>query len=443
MKRKSIDIKNVEKSSYNFKLSEVYNFDTGKIEAADYWLSQSEETVHRFRYSLEEGTKNYGCPVCKNRVIIKKSKLSNFFFSHTKLKEGQQCFLVDNSDYEGRRIQEYNYRKESQEHILLKETIAYHLRNTKGVKFNSVKVEKVIKGQAVPKTWKKPDVQFVTEKGKRFAVEIQLSNTWLNDIVKRDMFYKEEGVSILWIFKSWESYGYEKTTKKDIAFNNEHMNVFVFDKDAAWYSDRYKNLHLKCYFKKPEKTGPDSYTVKWDDKIVSLKDFKFDKKSHKPYVIDSFKLIDEANEWSEEQKELIKTKREKYLQELFESQEKKRKKRYEEQQQAIADKWIKKEEVWLSEAKEQAKPMVKIVGKVDNVHLFCVHLPTQKKYKILYKKQNKQGTWYHTDDGNWLFSKDCMLIDYSKYSSNDYLEPEPYFDEAESILLSIDKGIYF
>ena len=307
----NVDIKKEEKYSYKFKMSEIFNFDTGKTESADYFLSQDEGTKFRLRTSLRNGKKRYGCPVCKSKVILKRSNRGNFYFSHIRLEEGQTCFLVDQSNSESKRIQEYNYHKESQEHIDLKNAIAYHLKNTKGVDKNSVKIEKVVKGQAVPKTWKKPDVQFVTDKGKRFAVEIQLSHTWLADIVKRDMFYEKEDISILWVFNDFEPYGNTKTTQGDIFYNNPAINVFVFNKAAALKSYETGDLHLDCYFKSPEKTGRDSYTIKWENRIFNIKDIRIRKRSKKPYFVDYFKLIEQADEWREEQRELIRIDREK------------------------------------------------------------------------------------------------------------------------------------
>lgn len=392
------DIKKIEKGSYHFKMQSIYNFNTGKEEAADYHLSQDEATVYRLRYSLASGKKKYGCPICKNKVIIKKSVKGRFFFSHTRLKAGESCFLVDQSNYETRRIQEYNYHKESQEHIELKEDVSHFLKQTKGIDSNSVKVEKVIKGQAVPHTWKKPDIQFKTTKGKRFVVEIQLANTWLSDIVKRDLFYEKEGITILWIFNKFEPYGFEKTTKKDIYYNNPFMNVFVFDELAKQQSLKTGELHLNCYYKAPEKTGRDSFTVSWHDKIVSISQIKIYKQSGKPYFFDSFDLIDKAEEWKQEQIELIK---EEQRQERLRVQRQKEKDKYD----------LKLMFEYNAKTIEQDKPvedMVKIpIGKVQKYQREVLHVPTQKKHNVLWLQKNRQGVWYYTEEDLWLFSKDC------------------------------------
>lgn len=403
----NVDIKKEEKYSYKFKMSEIFNFDTGKTEAADYFLSQDEGTKFRLRTSLSNGKKRYGCPVCKSKVILKRSIRGNFFFSHTRLKEGQACFLVDQSNSETRRIQEYNYHKESQEHIDLKNAIAYHLKNTKGVDKNSVKIEKVVKGQAVPKTWKKPDVQFVTDKGKRFAVEIQLSHTWLADIVKRDMFYEKEDISILWVFNNFEPYGNTKTTQGDIFYNNPAINVFVFNEASALKSYETGDLHLDCYFKSPEKTGRDSYTIKWENRIFNIKDIRIRKRSKKPYFVDYFKLIEQADEWREEQKELIKIEQKRILEEQRRKRAKEEKEWAERELNSIKRD---KQRVSLLEnvvSEKESQNIDLVMGKVRTINYSVFHKPSSKKYAVKYEKQNKHGVWYYTENGLWISSEDC------------------------------------
>lgn len=388
MKKSTNDIKKDEKRSYKFKMQEVYNFNTDKVESADYHLSQDEETVYRLRTKLMTGEKNYGCPVCKNRVILKVSSKSNPFFSHTPLKEGQACYLVDSNNNEIRRIQEYNYRKESQEHIFLKETIAYHLKNTKGVDVNSVKIEKVVKGQATPGTWKKPDVQFATKKGAMFAVEVQLSNTWLSDIVKRDVFYKEEGISILWVFNEFKSKGRIKTTKKDIFYNNPAVNVFVFDEEAMRLSESTGDLHLNCYFKFPEKSGYSTYTLEWKNKLFNIRDIQIHNKSGKPYFVDTDKYIKDADAWLRKRSELIKK----------------------EQQQRQMNFAKQRRNARLAEEKRkiQREP---ILGKVETCEMDVMHKETKECYSVVYQKKNTKGKWYFTKNGVWLFAKDCVEVE--------------------------------
>lgn len=70
-------------------------------------------------------------------------------------------------------------------------------RNLTG-KVSDVGVEKTIRS-VVSKEWKKPDIQFNYDYEK-IALELQLSTTWLDVITKRQNFYKQNGMYILWVF---------------------------------------------------------------------------------------------------------------------------------------------------------------------------------------------------------------------------------------------------
>ena len=38
------------------------------------------------------------------------------------------------------------------------------------------------------------------------------------------------------------------------------------------------------------------------------------------------------------------------------------------------------------------------------------HIPTGKVYIVIYKKENKYGLWYYTENNLWLFANDCKNI---------------------------------
>lgn len=56
-----------EKKAYNFKMTSIYNLDTEKEEAADYFLQQSEETVFKLRRNLHLGKKT----LCVSSLHVK------------------------------------------------------------------------------------------------------------------------------------------------------------------------------------------------------------------------------------------------------------------------------------------------------------------------------------------------------------------------------------
>jgi competence CoiA-like predicted nuclease len=300
-------IENKEKTAYKFKMASIFNLNTGKEEPADFHLSQEIEKIYKLRYALKKNKKSYCCPVCKTPVILKQSSLGNFFFAHTKLPDDKTCFLVQESNSQESTIQEYNHRKESDEHKRLKHFVADNLRTTVGVNSSSVKIERNLKDEAISTEWKRPDVQCLVN-NKRFAFEIQLCQTWLHDIVMREVFYEKIRTSILWIFKDFDpSEIGNHVTKNDIFYNNPELNVFVLDEEAENLSRQKRQLHLKCYYKKAAIKN-NSIQLKWVSEIIKVTSVKIDTVTYKPFYrkiqeqVDTLqKQLDELREQEKKQ----------------------------------------------------------------------------------------------------------------------------------------------
>ncbi len=175
----------------------------------------------------------------------------------------------------------YNGAKESLMHIELKHYLAEQLE--KDGRFTKIQVEKVVKATGWSRKWKKPDVSALFN-GKPVVFEIQLSTTFLDVIVSREVFYLNEGVSIFWIFNSLNPES-SRATEKDVFFNNKS--------NALSINDRSKELSLNDgqlvftgHFKKPyldRKTN--NIKEIWDEMPVKFDDIKFDRLTHKPYFI--------------------------------------------------------------------------------------------------------------------------------------------------------------
>lgn len=274
-----------ESSAYNFKMTEIYNFNTQKTEQADYWLSQPAEVIHKLRYSLREDRKGYGCPCCKTPVILKFSQNHNPFFAHLKREEGVKCYICDESMYpEERKIQAYNTKKETPEHKRLIQVIADLIKSTPGVNPRDVKIEKNKSNKAISHEWKRPDIQCVYGKSD-LVFEIQLCKTWLSDIVARDTFYKKINTFIFWIFNRFDVVNPSKNiTQADIFYNNPEINIFVFDEKAETISHKTNELHLNCLYQVPIINLEESKVeCVWESKMVTLKDLQFDTGTYKPY----------------------------------------------------------------------------------------------------------------------------------------------------------------
>jgi hypothetical protein len=93
-----------------------------------------------------------------------------------------------------------------------------------------------------------PDVYFQLSKFGEFALEIQLSRPFAKEVSSRHLYYKEAGVSLIWIF-----YNIDPTTQKDLpqgfrdAIARQRGNMFVIDSETISKSCDQKTLVLKCF----------------------------------------------------------------------------------------------------------------------------------------------------------------------------------------------------
>lgn len=282
--------------AYNFKMFEIYNFDTGKVEQADAWLNQDNETIIKLRYALRANKKAYGCPSCKTGVELKKTKKGIFFFKHNEREEGVKCALIDEMSYTEKRIQQYNASKEAEEHEKLKDFINDYLKIDPDV-IGDPEVEKIVKGKVALTTWKRPDVK-CNYKHQDMVFEIQISNTLLSDIVAKDSFYKKEKVAIVWIFNQFDpAQANLNLTQADIFYNNPEANAFVLDEAAMKASKEGNQLMLTCHYRVPSINFETmKIDIIWNSSLVALEDLQIDKETFKPYVFPFYRKLNEVKE---------------------------------------------------------------------------------------------------------------------------------------------------
>lgn len=285
-----------EQNTQNFRMLEIFNFNTGKIEQADSWLNQDAETIIKLRYALRANKKAYGCPSCKTGVELKRDTDGSFFFRHAQREEGVKCALIDKLSYTERRIQLYNASKEAEEHEKLKQFIHDHLRMDPKM-IGHPEMEKIVKGKEAISTWKRPDVR-CNYNHQEMVFEIQNSNTWLSDIVARDSFYKKEKVAIVWVFNQFDPLASDlKLTQSDIIYNNPEVNAFVLDQAAMDASQAASRLMLTCHYRVPsinfEKM---KIEISWESSLVALEDLHIDAETFKPYVFPFYRKLNEAKQ---------------------------------------------------------------------------------------------------------------------------------------------------
>ena len=268
---------------------DLLNIDTGKARSALDLLSQSEELVFKLRRIVEERIQAenpiYACNSCGQPVVVRSHRLRNakhtFYFKH--LHSSRDCPIKTDSTYtkDEIRCMKYNGAKESLMHIELKHYLAEQLG--KDGRFTKIQVEKVVKATGWSRKWKKPDVSALFN-GKPVVFEIQLSTTFLDVIVSREVFYLNEGISIFWIFNNLNP-EFSRATEKDVFFNNK-SNALSINNRSKELSLKEKRLVFTGHYKKSY-FDPKTNTIKetWDEIIVRFDDIKFDPLTHKPYFI--------------------------------------------------------------------------------------------------------------------------------------------------------------
>ncbi|SIT09511.1 hypothetical protein SAMN05421686_109161 [Thalassolituus maritimus] len=270
-------------------ISTLINFDTGKEESAIPLIAVSEAAIFQLRRKIEERIQDnnflYGCSECGQPVVIRSHRTPSgghtFYFKH--LHDSGDCPIKTESKYtkdEVRRMK-YNGAKESKPHLDLKNYIASQLR--KDERFKNIKVENVIKGSGWSKRWKKPDIS-AEFNGKIVVFEIQLSTTFLDVIVSREVFYKNEGISIFWIFSNLDP-NKARATEKDVFFNNK-SNALSVDRESKEMTYSQGKLILTGHFKRQYFDFKSKIiTDHWETMPVSFDIIKFDPYTYKPYFI--------------------------------------------------------------------------------------------------------------------------------------------------------------
>lgn len=263
--------------------------ETGECTAAADLLTMSEADFSTMRRTAMENrgarrrnhaTPKFVCAICNVPVYLTR---------HVKAK-GNRWFVHDGASmdcpwYEGNRLSAdmrraliYRGQQEGAKHRQLKEFVASCLEREPGV--TRVDRELVTHGQILKGEWKRPDVQCVKD-GRRIVFEIQLSYTFLSEVIKRDDFYRQEGIFIIWLFSFLDL---KRSTVLDEAFFNRR-NVFVLDPTAIDESLSRARLTFNGMFQQPELVG-DFIEDEWQRKFITLDDVHFPTPSFRPYFFD-------------------------------------------------------------------------------------------------------------------------------------------------------------
>lgn len=207
------------------------------------------------RFLLDRDKPWLVCQLCGAALLLVRTKHRFFHFRHHPTIEGLvKCDISTKGELSPAQITaiKYNAQKESQAHIRLKEIIRDSLIADRLC--GEPQVEKVWKGQTVAEraAWRKPDVQ-VVRGNLRIAFEVQLSTTFLTEIVGRREFYRANGGSMIWVFQNFDPTA-TKTAEEDIFFLN-NLNVFIVNDQTLARSRETRRMAFDCWYAVPELAG--------------------------------------------------------------------------------------------------------------------------------------------------------------------------------------------
>jgi hypothetical protein len=301
-----------------------------------YWTSEeilerSQNEINRLRNQCYQAHKLGGAPpfvcgYCQQPVWLPATIERSHHFKHFHYPDIDECVYYSGVSVSVERLnaRKYNGAKEGRKHREFKELILQSLNRNQSV--TDLKLEKVIsisnyEDGEHKREWRKPDINGVFN-DIHFSLELQLSTTWLSEIVGRTIFYRRLGYFLLWVFDKF----YPEYTNRELAYSdvfcNNNENAFVFDQECYELSKAKNDLVLKCHYSKYVKDGfTITDTIK--SEIITFSSLTFNHNKKMVYYYDSLgekkKIDDEietemdqlSKESDRQMKELLRNERNK------------------------------------------------------------------------------------------------------------------------------------
>ncbi len=173
----------------------------------------------------------------------------------------------------------YRGQQEGQQHREMKEYIAHWLRRDPLV--SDVNCEQTTFSEVVKGEWRRPDVKCLYG-GVKLVFEIQLSYTFLSDVIARDSFYRREKTFVVWVFARFDR---SRAAVTDEAFFNKR-NLFVLDAEAQQHTSDRSALTFSGYHQTPTLDDNWSWHDVWQATPVGMSDLKLPTDTWRPYFFD-------------------------------------------------------------------------------------------------------------------------------------------------------------
>lgn len=236
--------------------------------------------ANRVARQKDAASPRFVCAACKNPLYLSRyiRDDGNRWFAHDGASLECPWYEGNKLSPDQRRALIYRGEQEGTEHRRIKNFLTTWLMKEPGV--SDVNPEMVTHGQILQGEWKRPDTQCV-RRGQRIVFEIQLSYTFLSDVIKRDEFYRNEGIFIIWVFNTIDL---RRAVVRDEIFFNRR-NLFAIDATSLKETESRGRLTFTGHFHKPTLLGR-TIEDEWDSRLITLDDVHFPVPEYRPYFFD-------------------------------------------------------------------------------------------------------------------------------------------------------------
>jgi len=255
---------------------------------------------------LLDGTPRYVCPHCKDAMGVRSKAIRarteiRFYFDHLTARFRETCTGRKGHSPKAILARKFGLHKEGSLHKAFKQWVRDSLDADPS--FFNTEVERRWWDVDGAK-WRQPDIQ-TQRNGQRWAIEIQLSTTFVHVIAERMKFYRENTGHMLWLFKDLDLSKF-RLAEDDLFFSN-NRNAFRVTPQTVARSQREGRFYLEGAWLEPRLTNGVVEDVEVR-REVAFDELTFDTCSHgvpRAYAFDyetQKALTEQAREaWREEQ----------------------------------------------------------------------------------------------------------------------------------------------
>lgn len=199
---------------------------------------------------LLDGTPRYVCPHCndamgvRSKAIRKRTEI-RFYFDHLTARLRESCTGRKGHSPAAILARKFGLHKEGALHKAFKQWVRDSL--DADPTFTGTKDEERWWDMEHNK-WRQPDIQTQRD-GQRWAIEIQLSTTFVHVIAERMKFYRENTGHMLWLFKDLDLSKF-RLAEDDLFFSN-NRNAFRVTPQTVARSQREGRFYLEGAWLEP------------------------------------------------------------------------------------------------------------------------------------------------------------------------------------------------